>query len=354
MNKKMHKLKIVSIFFLLCCSLISIGIFCPIVEAGPLDPLYECTPYIEIDYNHTLMQQLVIPYDQPTEIPLTIKARITGAAADIVEQYISDQTYLIVHLSVENIPEGCHASINPPFVAYAGISTQYQNADATLSFTIDTNVPAFSLKTVVINVTVESLRGKGVLILPGATLVQAASYSFKFSFIAGYLSELSFSYPEKNVKDISPAETAVFPIEIENWGNAQSNIKIEVKDIPEGWQASIVENLNLATRLFDDGNSGAASKSTISLQVKPPIDFGYREDRGIIIVKMTPTTRDLETLYLEGEPHYLYFIVQSKGVSTALPETSNIIILVFISILIIIFIWKSKKYYDKQNKGGKQ
>jgi hypothetical protein len=347
MNKKLHMFKTFTIFLIFFCS--SILILCPTGKSGPLDPVYINTPFIEIEYDRSISEQSVIPYDEPREIPIIIKAKITGATADIIEEYIKD-AYLVVDLSIENVPDGCYASINPPFVRFLEVtSSEYKIANATLSFTIDQFVPAFSSKTVKLNASVSEdwkLKGR-----QGGLLVESASFYFDIPFIVGYQPQLSFSYPEKNVKNIGPGETAVFPIEIENWGNAQSNIKLEVEDIPKGWNASIIDSLTLAkTSLF--GDFGDEARGTVLLNVKPPIDFGYREDRTIITVKLTPTTR-YENLYFEGEPHYLYFIVQSKGVSTALPAGSEMIIFVFAFIFVIFLIWKGKNY-KKQFRGEKK
>jgi hypothetical protein len=349
MNKKLHVFKIFTIFLIIFCSSFSFIILCPTGKAGPLDPIYECNTHIEIEYNKSISEQPVIPYSEPIELPVTIRAKITGPTADIVEEYLAG-SFLIVHLSLEDVPQGCYASINPPFVRYTGISTDYKTANATISFTIDQYVPAFSYKNFTLNMTVDSLRGKGLVIIPGGVLVKSASYSFPISFMVGYQPQLSFSYPEKNVKSIGPDETATFPIEIENWGNSPSTIKIEVEDVPDGWQANIVDTLTLVTNLF-----GAEAKGNVILNVKPPIDFGYHEERAIITVKMTPTTTGPENLYLEGEPHYLHFVVQSKGISTALPPGSEMIILVFAFILILFLIWNSKKAKNyKQFRGRKK
>ncbi|MFO7677668.1 MAG: hypothetical protein R6V50_04725 [Thermoplasmatota archaeon] len=356
MNTKLQMIKAFTIFLLLFCS--SVVIFSPAAKSGPFDDFYECIPHIYIDYNKSILEQLVIPYGEPTEFSITVKADIMGPAEDIVKEFLAKPPIkLIVGLSIENVPEGCYASVNPPlieFIPQKDLTWKPNEANVTLSFTIDQYVPAFSIKNVRLNISAPIDRdfeegGVGESYL--GLVVKPEAYYFDIPFTVGYQPKLSFSYPKQNVKNISPDETAVFPIEIENWGNAQSNIRIEVEDVPKGWTANIVDNLTLATNLFGD-----EAKGTVSLNVKPPIDFGYYENRTIITVKMTSTTRHNNSV-LEGEPHYLYFIVQSKGVSTALPSGSEMIFFIFASILIIFFviylIWKGKhnKEYMKKIRG---
>ena len=341
MNKKFHTFKIFIILLILFCS--SIVILCPTGLSNAVDEIYQCEPFIELEYNESILKQTIMPYDDPVQIPIKIKTRLIGPGVDAVKYHGAlDKIYLIVHLSIEEVSEGCHASINPPFVRYQGIYDEYQTSNATLSFTIDQYLPAFSLKNVKINISVETL---GKLKTP---LVKGKDFFIDMPFKVGYMSQLSFSYPEENVKSIGPEATAVFPIEIENWGNAESNVNIEVEDIPEDWQASIINNLTLGTNLFGD-----ETKETLSLNVKPPINFGYHEDRQVIKVKMTPVAYGKSDL--KGEPHYLYFIVQSKGVSIKTPGFEMII---FIGAFILVFfpILKRKNIEEckKQQDGIKK
>ncbi len=331
MVKEFNKFKIITIFLLLLFS--SLAMFCSTGRSGPLDQIYECEPFIELKYNESILDQPIKPYEDPIEIPLKINARIIGPVADIVKNNLAGDIYLIIDLSIENISKGCYASVTPPLVRYPGISEEYQSANTTLSITIDKDFPAFSLKNVVLNASVRRMGNK-------ATLVKAKSFFIDIPFKVDYLSQLSFSYPEKNVKNINPQQTAVFPIEIENWGNAESKVNIEVVDVPKGWQASIKENLTLGSSLFNGD-----AKEIVSLNVKPPIDSGYHEDRAIIKVKMTPVF--YKNSSIAGEPHYLYFIVQSKGVST--PGFEFIVIL---GAFCIVFypLWKKnrKERWDRR------
>jgi hypothetical protein len=333
--------KIFTVFFLLFCS--SFIILSPAGSSSAVDEFYECEPFIQLEYNESILEQFILPYDEPVQIPIIIKTKLKGPSVDILKFYAAlDNVFLIVHLSIEEVSEGCFASINPPFVRYQGIYEEYQEANATLSFTIDQYLPAFSLKNVKLNLSVETL---GKLASP---LVGGKDFLIDMPFQVGYLPQLSFSYPEKNVKSIGPDETAVFPIEVENWGNSESNINIEVEDIPEGWQASIINNLTLDTNLF-----GGELKETLSLNVKPPINFGYHEDRRVIKIKITPNAYGVSDL--KGEPHYLYFIVQSQGVSTKTPGFEMIVfITAFILVFFTILNRKNIKEFNKQQGDKKK
>jgi len=332
MNKQFQKIEILIIFIIIFIS--SLFVISPVARSGPLDQIYECTPIVEIEYNETFLQEPVKPYDKPTQIPIIVKTKIDGPSSDIVAAKIGsdwenlrDAIRLIIDISIAEVSDGCYASINPPILQFP-ISEEYKSTNATLSFTIDQYFSAFTLKIVKIQFSVRRI-GKA------ATLVKAANITKDIPFIVSYQPQLSFSYPESNVKNVNPDETASFPIEIENWGNAETNVNAEIAYIPEGWQAQIVKNLTLRTNLF-----GGDAAEIITLNVKPPIGFGYHEDRAIIKVKMTPVFYNDSNN--TGEPHYLYFIVQSKGFSTPGFETT-ILIFAIIFIYIPILIIKDKR-----------
>lgn len=333
MNKQFQKTKIFTVFLMLFCS--SLFVICPVGKSGPLDQIYECTPFIILEYNKTLLlQKPIVPYDQPRTIPVTVKAKIFGPEADIVLAKLGGGgVKLIVDLSIAEVSEGCHASINPPILQFP-VSGEYEVSNATLSLTIDQYLPAFSLENVKVMM---NSGGLGII-------VKAGNFIQDVSFVVGYSPQLSFSYPDSNVKSISPSEkTAYFTIEIQNWGNGVTNIITEIVDIPEGWQAEIARNMTLGTKL-----SGSNFKGTMSLNVNPPINFGYHEDRAVIKVKMTPEYYN-NTAY-KGEAYYLYFIVQSKGFAATPGFEMSIVLLAFIFVLFPI--WKRKNNKIEKRQSG--
>ena len=79
--------------------------------------------------------------------------------------------------------------------------------------------------------------------------------------------------------------------------------------------------------------------------MKPPINFGYHEDRAVIKLKMTPFYQNNSNYF--GEPHYLNFIVQSKGFSS--PGFESILVLfALIFVMYPIYKRKNKKLDSKR------
>jgi len=338
MKKQFQKIKIFLIFLILFGS--SFNIICFIAKSNPMDQIYKCTPNLVIVYNESLLSEPIFPFDEPREIPIKIKLDINGPANDIVLSTIGGpKTDLIVDMSIAEVPEGCYASVNPPIVLIQlpeKNEPAYENA--TISITINQYLPASVQKKVAVRMNSRKIGRQ-------TTLISAGNFTQDIPFIVGYLPQLSFVYIDGNIRNINPDETAEFTFEIQNWGNGVTKVISEIEGLPEGWLSEIVHSTILGSELV-----GSTSKKTISLRVKPPIDFGYHEDRAIIKVSMTPIS------YINpedrGESHYLYFIVQSKGFST---PGFDIIILLLAIIFVLFPVWiRKNRKIEKKRLGGKR
>ncbi len=336
MNKQFQKIKIILIFLILFSS--SFFTICSIARSGPLDQIYECTPNLVIEYDISLLNEPIIPFDDTRSIPVNVKLQLIGPSVDIVLGKISG-VELIVDMSIAEIPEGCQASVTPPILL---IKLPKENTivsvNATISITINQYLPVASQENVAVRMSSRRLGQSTTLVKPG-------NFTQDIPFIVGYYPQLSFVYIDGNVRNISPDETADFNFEIQNWGNGATNVISEVDELPDGWLTEIVHRTILGSELI-----GSTSGVTISLRVKPPIDFGYHEDRAVIKVSMIPIS--IENPEYRGEPHYLYFIVQSKGFFT---PGFDIVILLFAFIFVLIPVWKRKnRKIEKKDFGGKR
>lgn len=328
MKLQFNTLKLFLIFLLLTCSVIIV--FCPIGKSLPMDPIYECLPDFRIEYDPELIQEPIIPFEEAREIPVVIKARITGPADYIIAE-AKIKADLVVNLYVYNNPQGVQATITPPILIF-DISDEFVSRNATISIIVDKDLPANSKKNVEIGMKVSSLGDK-------IDIIKEVNVTQEIPFIIGYYPKISFVYLDGNVRNIGPDEIASFNFEIQNWGNSVTDVVSEVVGLPEGWSADIVDNTFLGSKLAN----GTYIK-TISFKVKPPINFGYHEDRAIIEVSMIPKSRINSTVI--GESHRLYFIVQSQGFSTPGFET----VFLFIAIIFVILPMTLKKRKIEKGK----
>ena len=335
MNTHFNKIKIIIIFFILFNS--SIITLCTIAKSNPLDQIYACNPNLIAEYDESILKDPIIPFEEARTIPVKIKLQLIGPAVDIMLSKVSGMN-LIVDMSIANVPDGCQASVTPPIVL---IELPKKNsivwANATISITINQLLPGLSQQMVTVRMKSRRFGGTAALVEPG-------NITQDIPFMVGYFSQLSFVYNDGNVRKITPDETADFNFEIQNWGNSATKVISKIEDLPEGWLTEIAPSTNLGSQLV-----GSTSSKSISLRVKPPVDFGYHEDRAIIKVSMTPI--NIDNPGFQGEPHYLYFIVQSKGFFTPGFETI-LIVFAFIFVFVPLKIRKNRENNNKRT-GGK-
>ena len=109
--------------------------------------------------------------------------------------------------------------------------------------------------------------------------------------------------PKGNTKLIGPTDTAEFPIEIINMGNARTEVIFEIVNVPDRWSAIITDDIIV--------EEGEGSKTTVYLAVKPPKDFGYHDERASISVRYTPMMA--ENPQFEGKSKPINVLVESRG-----------------------------------------
>ena len=293
-------------------------------RALPMDNYYKCEPEFLITYNETDVDNPISPYSAPRVIPITVHARIRGVLEDTVSEIYNVNDFYI-YLYIDEAPEWCKVSVNPPFVKIP-VNEAWKAANATLSITLDKNAPAFTDAHI-------KIRLKSKRMGNSATVVPEGNKTQKVPFRVGYVPILAINTLEGNYKVLGPNEVANFPIEIINLGNGITKAKIDILSVPKGWQVNIIQDVTLGTIYY----GGGIYKSKLNLSVKPPIDFGYHQEREVIKISITPYS-DTDS-NLTGESYLLSFAVYSRGFST--PGFEGILLV--LGIIIFLSIFRNKK-----------
>jgi hypothetical protein len=258
--------------------------------------------------------------------------RVTGYFAEELLHYY-EGINLFIDIEVNETPDWCTASILPRKLIIPA-SVNWSTNNATLSMAINEAAPAFSVGLVKVKVIV---RGFGS--------IKGGEFFQDIRFIPGYLPVLRLNVSESTCGLIGPNDVANFDIEIENLGNAITDVTCRVIDVPDGWITSIDSNITIGSR-----TRTGDIKRTLRLTVKPPHDFGYHEEREIIEVSITPSCFGNSSL--AGEEHLLYFVVHSRGFYTPGFE----IVFVFFALIGVVLISKNrqrrKKTCEMQKRRG--
>jgi len=201
-----------------------------------------------------------------------------------------------------------------------GDETEY---NVRIELSLSENAPAYEQGVIYIKATV-----------PQIGPIDGMEQTFSLSFKPAYLALIS-PVPQTNNKIIGPMDTAEFPIDISNLGNARTKVffEIDYDSLPDGWSAIINDNIVLET--------GSESTGRVYLTVRPPKGFGYHDDDAIIRVKITPKYADDTSI--QGESEYLTVSVESRGLSIIGIEIVLAIVLLIVLVIIVLYLIFVKK-----------
>jgi len=267
----------------------------PTTLAGPLDKIYECQYALDVDYDAAAAEAPFLPLDMTVDIPLTLNLRVIGIYAEEMMPYYRSSSTL-VDLYINHTSTWCTATISPAFLMVSA-DDEWVPSNTTLHVKVDENSRAFADGNVQLRIEIGGL---------GAIL--ARTFNVDIPFRPGYLSQLKI-HTEVTNQLIEPLDTANFDIELENLGNAKTNVTCRVLNVPKDWVISIDSNTIVGSKTL-----GENPKKIVSLVIRPPYGFGYHQDREVIQVSIVPSYYDDDKLI--GQEYLLSFIVQSRGFST--------------------------------------
>jgi PGF-CTERM protein len=300
-----------------------------ITGSSAFGDIYKCESQISIDYDKNLAYQPLLPVNMTLDIPIKVNYYVTGLYGEyIAPVYFDKGLFNYIYLYIEKTPEWCDATITPPLLMMPAI-TDGAFENATLTIKINREAHAFDQGEVTIRFHVDRM---------GA--IQGADIFKNITFTPGYLPMLGINVPDGIVKSINPAETANFNIEIENLGNAKTNVTFRLLGVPKGWTASITPKIILGSEALRE-----ETKKTVSLNIKPPYGFGYHNDREIIKVSITPSHFDDTSL--RGSEYKISFTVKNKGFSTPGFEA---VFSLFALVAVVLVIRKKQKLNQKRTK----
>jgi uncharacterized membrane protein len=311
------------IFELSIILLLSLGLLSTTVSAAP--PAYNARMNLNITWNDAEIEKPIIPRDEIKIIELNIDIEIeTGPSfgEGLFKGYYYPGSYNVIHLEVMETPSWCSAVLERTMVITQMM--RKTNTTAVLYLTLDEDAPAFG--------------GEGIIKIKASSedsgLIKGTNETFELPFIPDYIPIIKTNLPELNTKKITPSESATFPIEIENAGNARTKVFFEIENVPDDWSATVTDVLIL--------NEEKGSKATAYLTIVPSTDLGYHYEESKIQVKMTPTMA--ENIEKEGTPIYANFVIQNRGFSSSgIEAILPIIFIIFLIIFIVIYLLRKRK-----------
>jgi hypothetical protein len=267
-------------------------------------------------------KQPVVPRGELRELTLAISHTVTRGAIGRGMLLLYQGNQIVINVEIVETPTWCTANIAQGTLSVTVQPDQITTVYTKLSLQVADNAPAYGLGYVKVKATARK-----------AGLISAYEQDFTLSFIPDYKPLIKPSLPETNSKEIGPMDTAIFPILIENLGNARTVVLLNVVSVPKDWNAIITSQVTL--------EEGAGSTATAYLVIKPPKGFGYHYDEQTIKISMQPVKAD--DYSKKGEITYESFLVQSRGFSTPGFDAIAFIGALAVVLLIITCIQKRKK-----------
>jgi hypothetical protein len=263
----------------------------------------------------------IVPRGELRSLTLVITHSIARGATGEAVLVSMAGSLIPIDVSVVDKPSWCTATISQGTLSVIVQPNQVSTVETTLTIQVDDNAPAYELGYIKIRASAHTVG-----------LIEGFDDDFTLTFIPAYKALISPSYPETYSKEIGPMDTAVFPIVIENLGNARTIVYLKVVSVPKDWVALVTDQIIL--------DEGAGSKGTAYLIIKPPKSFGYHNDEQTIKISMQPVKYDDSSQ--KGEITYQSFLVESRGFST--PGFDTLLLFSATALLILLlFIQKKNK-----------
>ena len=292
-------------------------------ETEEIKPTSGLASYLKI--NWTATSEPIIPIDDLRYYSIKIDYSVTlGPLGRLLLPFILGRQ-VDIKLDIVNSNPWCQANL-----AFGTITTQVQrqgiidSQNTQISIELDKDAPAYGSGFV-------TIRAK----VPKVGLIAGFEQDFTLKFKPAYLALIQFDLPGTNTKTIGPMDTAVFPIKINNLGNARTSVRLKVEQKPADWLAVVTDEV-----LVDvDGSA------TAYLTIRPPKGMGYHDDDGAFQISMTPHRAENPNVDI-GTPTDITVIVESRGFSTIGIEGVLPVIIVIIVILFFVY-WFIKKQINK-------
>ena len=280
--------------------------------------------YVNVNYDLSITNDPIKIRGTGKSIEVNITYGITGASLF----GIGDNILLAMHLGrtvqiqVEAFDPPTWASVSISQWPTAKIQEREAVYKAILTIKVDEDAPAYGKGDVKLRITV-----------PDVGIIKGVINEVNIPFSVGYTPIVSPQYLEGQSKIIGPMDTAVFPIELTNMGNARTRVYLTVENVPDGWSAIVTNDVII--------EEGEGSKAIIYLTVKPPKSFGYHDDSASITVKYTPEMAENPDFVGVSKP--INILVESRGVSVIGIEIILLPIILIVVVLLLLYYFVIKK-----------
>lgn len=312
MNKKLKSFKVTLMLGMLLSSTL-IAAAPTISAAGPLG-LVNLNSYVRVDWSANRTEEPIVPRGELRQIGIDITYGVTYGS--IVPFFVNTLMNIYsgrqanIKLEIMETPDWCTATLKSGTLT-TQVSKQENTIQTVLTIQVDEDAPAYGAGFVRLKASIDKI-----------SMIEGYSKQFDLTFTPEYLPLVDANVDGQTSLNIGPLDSAVFPIDIKNLGNARTTVFLDVEP-PANWIAVVTNQITIP-----DGENGTAY-----LTVKPPKEFGWHYDREQIKVSVTPARA--ENIQQQGETTFITVMVESRGFSTPGFESIVFIGALMIALLIV-------------------
>ena len=297
-------------------------------EYKPTGQFVNLQSYLQWSFNTSALKEPIVPRAEKRVVTIYLDYGVNYGGrfknlAKLLLQYYRDRQ-VNIKLEIGDHSPWCIPTLFNDIITTKVGEAGETDLEATLELVLDIDAPAYASGFVDLKATV-----------PKIGLIQGYNTNYTIEFTPAYLPLIKPRFMESNTKFITPMDTAVFPIEIENLGNARTKVKLQIvsETVPKGWAATITDQIIL--------DEVKGSKGVAYLTVKPPKSVGYHDDTAGIRVEMTPERA--ENPSDQGATESITVLVESRGFYGTEEkgygfDTTYLLILIIIILIIAIII----------------
>ncbi len=262
--------------------------------AGPLG-FVNLNSYVRVDWSANRTEEPIIPRGEMRQVGIDVTYGVTyGSIIPFITKTLMNiyqGRQANIKMEILETPEWCTATLKSGTLT-TQVSMEENTIQTVLTIQVDEDAPAYGAGYIRLKVSIGQI-----------SMIDGYSKEFDLTFTPEYLPLVDANVDGQTSLNIGPLDSAVFPINIKNLGNARTTVFLDV-DPPNNWIAVVTNQVTIPY----------GSNATAYLTVKPPKEFGWHYDREQIKISVTPARA--ENIQQQGETTFITVMVESRGFST--------------------------------------
>ena len=199
-----------------------VSVFVAVIPTTSAGLIFNLQSVVNVSWGNET-QKPVVPRGELRILTLKITHTVTRGALGRGLLTALEGTPIIITIEIIETPTWCTANIAQGTLSFTVKPNEISQGETTLSMQVADDAPAYGLGYIKVRASAQK-----------AGFISGYENDFTLSFIPDYKPLISPSLPETNAKEIGPMDTAVFPIEIENLGNARTVVITRCSERPKG------------------------------------------------------------------------------------------------------------------------